>query len=129
MKAFDVCRIGSLSRGHLDQCHPDLIELAESTIRVVPKAFDFSIICGHRGEAAQERAYREKRSKKRWGESAHNVFPSRALDFTPYPLLGWTGANRDQFLLIRGHFYLIAGQLGIRLKPTISWDAGHIELA
>lgn len=126
MKALDVCRIGSLSRGHLDQCHPDLVELVEATIRVVPTAFDFSVICGHRGEEAQERAFRAGRSKKRWGQSAHNVSPSRALDFAPYPI-DWT--DRDRFLLVRGHFYLIASQLGIRLKPTITWDAGHIELA
>lgn len=128
MKLLNVCKFGAMSRGHLSSCADELILLAENTIAVVPPAFDFSVICGHRGEAAQERAFAEGNSKKRWGESAHNVFPSRALDFMPYPFRGWKGVERDRFLLIRGHFYLVANQMGIRIKPTISWDAGHVEL-
>ena len=49
----------------------------------VIKMFDFSVICGHRDEEAQERAFREGFSKARWGQSKHNVKPSKAVDLAP----------------------------------------------
>lgn len=70
----------SLSR--LDTCHPDLQRLF---IKII-ETHDCTILCGHRGKDAQEEAFRNGRSKARWGESKHNYEPSCAIDVMPYPI-------------------------------------------
>jgi len=47
---------------------------------------DFAIICGHRDEAAQNRAFNSRNSKKRWPDSKHNHLPSIAVDVAPWPI-------------------------------------------
>jgi hypothetical protein len=67
---------------HLEQCHPHLQQVAHEAI----KHFDFKVICGHRGKAEQDKAFREKKSKVRWPDSKHNKNPSKAFDAVPVPL-------------------------------------------
>lgn len=52
----------------------------------VIKYYDFSIICSHRGQEEQERAFNAGNSKAHFGQSAHNFFPSFAVDVWPYPV-------------------------------------------
>ncbi|HJZ04768.1 MAG TPA: M15 family metallopeptidase [Patescibacteria group bacterium] len=73
----------------LDTCHPDLQRL----FREVIKTEDCKILCGHRGKEAQEEAFRNGRSKARWGESNHNYEPSCAVDVMPYPV-DWADKNK-----------------------------------
>lgn len=49
------------------------------------KYYDFSIVCSHRGQEEQERAFNAGNSKAHFGQSAHNYNPSFAFDFAPWP--------------------------------------------
>lgn len=46
--------------------------------------WDHTILCGHRGELEQNRAFADKRSTKRWPDSNHNKLPSPAVDAAPW---------------------------------------------
>ena len=59
----------------------DLRALVDEVI----KYYDFSIVCSHRGQEEQERAFNAGNSKAHFGQSAHNFFPSFAVDIYPYP--------------------------------------------
>jgi peptidoglycan L-alanyl-D-glutamate endopeptidase CwlK len=102
-----------------------MVRLAEVAIR----EFDFSIVCGHREEEAQERAFDEGTSRAHWGESPHNSIPSRAWDAVPWP--SQYGDLALQYRL--GHYILgVAAALEIPLKWggdfTTFLDLPHFEL-
>lgn len=62
--------------------HPDLQKVVDET----SKEINISILCGHRGEEDQNKAYREGKSKLEWPKSRHNSFPSEAVDLVPFPV-------------------------------------------
>lgn len=81
--------------------------------------FDFTILCGHRNEEDQNKAYNKGRSKLQWPESKHNSYPSIAVDLAPYPL-NWENLNRFYYLMgfIRG----LAISKGLNLRFGGDWD-------
>lgn len=103
------------SKANLSQCHPDLQRLFNSVIKDV----DCSVICGHRGEAEQEKAFREGKSKARFGESKHNAIPSNAVDVVPYPI-DWN--DRERFAHFAGFVLGKASALGIKVRWGGDWD-------
>lgn len=105
---------------NISQCHPDLQKIAKELI----KEMDVVVICGHRGEKAQNEAYAKGTSKLKWPKSKHNKTPSLAMDVCPYPI-NWEA--RARFLEMRGKMKAIAQRLGIKVR-FISWDLPHIEL-
>lgn len=70
------------SLDNLAQCDERLQKVAKECI----KTFDFTVIQGFRGEADQNKAFREGKSKLQWPASKHNRRPSHAFDATPVPL-------------------------------------------
>lgn len=70
------------SADKLHDCHP-LLQLL--MLRAI-KSFDFSVVCGHRGEKEQNEAYAAGNSKLKWPNSKHNKVPSEAVDIVPYPV-------------------------------------------
>ena len=56
---------------------------------------DCSIICGHRGEEEQNKAFAEGKSKLKYPQGKHNKTPSLAVDVLPYPFNGWE--DKEQF--------------------------------
>ena len=54
---------------------------------------DITILCGHRNEADQNKAYAEGNSKAKWPQSPHNKLPSMAVDVAPYPI-DWQNSER-----------------------------------
>lgn len=125
---LDVCHYGRISDRRLDTAHPDLQRLFREVIRRVSEDRDLSIACGYRGEEAQMEALQDGKSDKRWPESDHNVKPSRAVDAWPYPV-AWDAEGVKRFHYLRAVVELVARELGIELKPMISWDPGHYALA
>jgi peptidoglycan LD-endopeptidase CwlK len=99
----------------LSTCHPDLQRLFKEVI----KHFDCTIICGHRGEAEQEKAFLEGKSKARFGKSKHNTTPSMAVDVAPYPI-DWQDIRR--FYLFAGYVLAIAQQMGIKVRWGGDWS-------
>jgi len=113
------------SLDNLATCHKDLQRVAHEAI----KHFDFTVICGHRGKTAQDKAFAEGKSKVKWPNSKHNKNPSLAFDATPVPL-DWKDT---------ASFHAMAKTMkeaAHKLKITIRWggdfknffDGPHFEL-
>ena len=83
-------RFGRQSLHRLRTMAPRLQALFE---RVVA-AYDCTILCGHRGKEAQNKAFREGRSKVEWPDGQHNAYPSEAGDVAPWPVK-WGGPLID----------------------------------
>ena len=90
---------------------------------------DFSVLCGHRGKIAQNKAFAEKKSKAQWPDSLHNELPSLAVDIAPYPI-DWDDIKRFCFLagtiLTFAHLYDVPLKWAGHWKDP--WDFGHFEL-
>jgi peptidoglycan L-alanyl-D-glutamate endopeptidase CwlK len=104
--------------------------VARRAIEVV----DFSIICGHRDKATQDKCFAEGTSKVRWPNSRHNKFPSEAMDVAPYPIdwatfpdPPWTSKEIKDYAFALSDWYHLAGViLGVAegLEIEIEWG-GH----
>ena len=86
----------SFSRRSFDRlmtCDPTLREVLNEAITI----YDFSVLCGQRGEEEQNRAYADGKSQLRWPNSRHNLDPSRAVDIAPYPI-DWEDLSRFYYM-------------------------------
>jgi len=89
------------------------------------KHLDIKILCGRRGEEAQNEAYSSGHSSKPWPMSKHNVEApalSPAIDAAPYPV-DWNDRRRfDHFAgFIRG----IATMQGLELRWGGDWNQDY----
>ena len=111
---------------NLDSCHPDLRKVAHEAI----KHFDFTVICGHRGKAEQNKAFAEGKSKLKWPDSKHNKTPSMAMDCVPHPLNWQDKASFDKMGAVMKE---AAKTVGVKIKwggDFRDWyDGPHVELA
>jgi peptidoglycan L-alanyl-D-glutamate endopeptidase CwlK len=123
----------------LQTCHTDLQVLLWEVI----KGFDCIVLQGHRGEAEQNKAFADGRSKLQWPNGKHNAVPSMAVDISPYPV-DWKDSGR--FILLGGYVLGVAAQLRRdgRMLYDLRWggdwnmdfdmnaekfrDLGHFEL-
>jgi len=121
------------SKANLSSCDDRLRLVCEVAIRNI----DFTVVCGHRDQEAQDKAKASGNSNAAWGESKHNSFPSKAVDLVPYPL-DWQ--DELQFARLAGRIEQVAAQLGIGIRWGGDWDRdgkttderlrdlGHFEL-
>ncbi len=109
---------GRQSLHRLRSCDPRLQALFA---RVVAE-YDNSILCGHRGREAQNRAFREGRSKLEWPDGDHNEYPSKAVDAAPWPI-DWT--NLKRFYHFAGYVLATAREMGIPLRWGGDWDRDY----
>lgn len=107
----------------------------------VIKHFDFTVLEGHRGQAAQDAAFASGASQKRWPFGEHNATPSRAVDIWPFPI-DWSDQEKNvqRCVLLAGMMLATGWHLGIRLRWGGDWnrdgdtrnehfrDYGHIEV-
>ncbi len=96
------------SEAQLKTCHPELQLLFHEVI----KFFDCTIPDGggFRGEAEQNKAFEEGKSKVRWPNGNHNKMPSMAVDVYPYPVkLNPENAKEAEFYKMRMCYF--AGQV------------------
>ena len=108
-------RFGGTSKRRLDTSEKDLQLLFNEVI----KEFDCSIICGHRGEKAQNEAFERGNSKAKYPKGRHNANPSRAVDVAPYPI-DWS--DRERFTYFAGFVKGVASQMGIDIIWGGDWD-------
>jgi hypothetical protein len=111
------------SKKQLKTCDSALQEIMGRAIL----EYDFSILEGFRGEAAQNNAFDNGFSKVRWPNGKHNVFPSKAVDVAPYPIR-WNDPVR--FCELAVIIKRIAAELFIKVKwgGDWGWDLAHWEL-
>jgi peptidoglycan L-alanyl-D-glutamate endopeptidase CwlK len=104
------------SAQRLAKAHPLLRKLFTE----VAKRADIVILESQRGRAAQELAYRTKRSKARFGQSAHNWTPAIALDVCPKPI-DWK--NTKPFVRLAKEIVLpLAKEMEIPLRWGGDWN-------
>lgn len=101
------------------------------------KGTDFTILCGHRGQKAQDAAFSERKSKVKYPNSKHNSLPSLAVDVAPYPI-DWNDEVR--FARLIGHIERVAYEQGIKVRVGLDFsgdgrsiderflDFPHVEL-
>ena len=120
------------STKRLNSCDPRLVALFQEVVRT----YDCTVLCGHRGQAEQDDAFRRGASKKKWPTGEHNALPSRAADVAPYDArapggVNWgvdpvTGKPSREAI---ARFYFFAGfvkaralALGIKIRFGGDWD-------
>lgn len=109
-------RFSATSRNRLATCDESLQRVFE---RVVSR-WDCTVVEGHRDQEAQDRAFREGKSKLRWPNGKHNRLPSRAVDVAPYPI-DW--GNTKRFYAFGGYVLGVAEEMGIALRFGGDWDS------
>ena len=119
-------KFGKISAKRKSECHIDLQKVLDMAI----KEYDFTILCGHRGEAEQNKAFKEGNSKLKFPNSKHNKSPSLAVDIAPYPI-DWN--NIDRFRELSIIIKRCAKEAGIKITWGGDWrtfkDYPHYELA
>lgn len=127
----------SASLAQLATCDPRLQRVLTEAIRYV----DFTVVEGHRGQAAQDAAYAAGNSKLRWPHGNHNALPSRAVDIAPYPV-DWADGEKPhlRFAFVMGVVHACARQIGVKVRFGMDWnrnldprdetflDLPHVEL-
>jgi peptidoglycan L-alanyl-D-glutamate endopeptidase CwlK len=115
----------SVSKERLKECDSRIQTVLNEAI----KYYDFSVLCGHRGEEEQNEAYRKGHSKLKYPQSNHNKNPSKAVDVAPYPI-DWK--NHKRFYFLAGIILLIAKKKNISLRWGGHWknfvDLPHFEI-
>lgn len=126
-------KFSNKSLERLDTCDVRLQEIMKEAIKYI----DFTILEGHRGKAAQDEAYANKKSTLKWPNSLHNSYPSRAVDIAPYPV-DWN--DTAAFARLAGYIQRIADEKGYKIRWGGDWnnnfrtrderfiDMPHIEL-
>ena len=121
-----MASFGAKSQRCRAECHIKLQRVLDEAIQ----NYDFAVIWGYRNREEQERAFLSGNSKARFGQSRHNVMPSRAFDVIPYPK-GFKASDAE--------FYFLATVImaaAIRVNVQIKWgghfrsikDLAHFEL-
>lgn len=116
-------KFSNASKQRLATCHEDIRTVCNELIKYI----DFSVICGHRGKADQNKAYKEGKSKLQFPKSAHNALPSNAVDITPYPL-DWNDIG--SFKELHGAFVVVAEKLKEegKIKSSFVWGGNWKKL-
>lgn len=106
---------GKASQEKLATCDQRLQKVFNEVI----KHFDCTVIEGHRGEAAQNKAFAEGKSKLKYPQGKHNKTPSLAADVLPYPI-DWNDTNRMRYFA--GFVVGIAATMGVKLRWGGDWN-------
>jgi peptidoglycan L-alanyl-D-glutamate endopeptidase CwlK len=119
------------SEARLGTCDSRLVVLFHRVVAV----YDCTILEGHRGQEAQDRAHAEGRSKLKWPDGNHNRFPSNAVDAAPFDAekagVNWNTdvktpegrANLARFYHFAGIVQGVASQMGLRVRWGGDWDS------
>jgi len=118
-----MAKFGKQSMDRLETCHSDI----QKVMKKVVKIYDISVVWGHRGREAQNKAY-PKHSNKQWPNSKHNRIPSIAIDIIPYPS-GWPDKTSPHYRKQLAAFYHMSGivlgvaeTMGVKLRWGGDWD-------
>ncbi len=115
------------SKARLKTCHKDLQILFAHVIQ----DYDCSIICGHRDQPEQDKAFAEGASTKKYPNSKHNKIPSLAVDVAPFEKghgIDWKPRQMGYFA---GYVKGIAdrlfriGVISHRIRLGIDWDSDN----
>lgn len=131
-------KFSAASLEQLKTCDQRIQDVLNKVITV----FDFTVLEGHRGQEAQDRAYARGFSQVKWPKGKHNATPSQAVDIAPYPI-DWSNneAAKQRFIYLAGWVMATAAQMSIPLRWGGDWDGdkdtrdehfrdlGHFEIS
>lgn len=115
----------------LKECHSDIQKL----MRRVDEIYPIQVICGHRNEADQNKAFADKKSKLKFPESKHNKKPSLAVDVVPDPdrnpkTISWVDITQYEIMCLAIEAAADELDIEIKLGRDFSFkDYPHCELA
>lgn len=123
-------KFGRASRENLETCEERLVRLGEEAIATSP--IDFSCTEGYRDLETQMKKFAEGKSKVTQGK--HNVRPSHAVHFVPYPII-WPRPGEEpvmdtvkayaRFYMLAMHIRATAERLGINIRWGGDWDGDY----
>lgn len=99
----------------LESC---VMELQVVFLEVI-KHLDCSLICGYRNARDQNIAFESQKSRVRYPDSKHNIYPSRAIDAVPFPI-NWD--NSRDFIYMAGLVRMVGISKGIKIRWGGDWD-------
>ncbi len=103
------------SKKRLETCDNRLQLILNDVIKVA----DCTILCGHRNQSDQQKAFETGRSKVQYPNGKHNSYPSMAVDVAPYPI-DWNDVER--FHVFADVMFAIAKKHNVRLRYGGDWD-------
>lgn len=117
------------SRVKLETCHVDLQKVVYAASDIIP----LLVVCGHRGEEAQNAAFLSGKSKLSWPYSKHNKLPSLAVDLAPLDETGGLNWSRKDLFRELGSVMLAeANRFNVPLVWGGNWlsfpDLPHFEI-
>ena len=116
-------KFSNTSKNRLKTCDERLQKLFNEVI----KYYDCTIVCGHRTEEEQNKAYNEQNSQLKYPESKHNEYPSKAVDVAPYVSgIGIPWNDVGAFYIFAGRVLTIAVQMGINIRYGGDWDSDSL---
>lgn len=130
-------KYSTISLNKLNSCHQDL----QTIFNYVVKYFDNSIISGQRTEQEQKGLYKIGREfdgdnwiitgdvvtykDGKYRKSAHNEYPSMAVDVVPYPI-EWDNTDRMRYFVgyVKGIAQMLYdyGVISHLLKTGLDWN-------
>jgi len=119
-------RYSKRSKNRLAECDERLQKIMLEAINHM----DLTILCGHRGEDDQNRAFRNGKSKLKYPKSKHNKNPSLAVDVAPCNPVDWK--NIERFKKLSEIIFASAKKVGVNLIWGGNWknfpDYAHWEI-
>lgn len=119
-------KFGKTSTERLSQCDEKLQTILNEAI----KHMDISVVCGHRSEEEQTKAFDNGRSQLQYPNSKHNKIPSMAVDIAPYNKgIDWNDIESFNKMLDLIQKIANDSNIKIRLGRDFSFrDYPHVEL-
>ena len=114
-------KFSQTSKSRLADCHPTLQRLFNTVV----ETFDCTIVCGHRSEYEQNKAFFEGNSKLKYPKSKHNIKPSLAVDAAPYISGKGISWDANQCRYFAGYVMGVASRIGIKLRWGGDWDSDN----
>ena len=113
-------KFSQTSTDRLNTCDKRLQMIFNEVIKHV----DCTIICGHRGQADQDKAFAEGKSQKKWPNGQHNKLPSMAVDVSPFPI-DWSSKSKvlARFYFFAGYVKSVADSMNIKIRWGGDWDS------
>jgi len=108
-------KFGDRSKKYLSQCDTRLQTVAHQAIEII----NFSVLESYRDDLKQNEYFDLGLSKARAGESKHNMKPSKAVHFAPYPI-NWK--DRERFTFLAGIIVGVGKELGVKVRWGGDWN-------
>jgi peptidoglycan L-alanyl-D-glutamate endopeptidase CwlK len=119
-----MAKFGKESLEKLRTCDPRLQALFAQVVLIQ----DCKVLEGHRSEEAQNKAFRDGKSKLKYPMGRHNKTPSIAADVVVFPV-----DFSETPLAVRRHYWFagivqgVAAQMKIPVRWGGNWDGADLE--